>query len=89
MTISIQLDPSVFTTGGLFEGTQPNRAVLMIGVGRDDVYIGKINTGTAANLSYRGGQTNLQIGTTGAEISDLMLEYMMTTSENQIGRAHV
>jgi len=82
MTISIKLDPTIFSSGGLFEGTQPNRAVLAIGGVRDDVYLGKINTGTAANLSYRGGQTSLMIDTRGTDISDLMLEYMMSNNLN-------
>lgn len=82
MTISIKLDSSVFSTGGLFEGVQPNRAVLSIGGVRDDVYLGKINTGNAGNLSYRGGQTSLLIDTRGTDISDLMLEYMMSNNLN-------
>jgi len=77
MTISIQLDPAVFNAGNIFEGIPRNRAVLSLGGVRDDVYLGKINTGTAANLSYRGGQTSLMIDTKGTDISDLMLENMM------------
>ena len=87
MTINIQLDPSVFLSGGLFEGIPRNRAVLHIGVGRDDVYIGKLNGGTAANLSYRGGQTNFMIGTSGTDISDITLEYIVSTGTYKVAYA--
>lgn len=77
MTISIKLNETLFDPGGLFYGIPKNRAVLAIGVGRNDIFAGKINTGTAASLSYRGGQTNFQIDTRGTELTDNMFEYIM------------
>ena len=87
MTINIKLDPTVFDPGGCFEGIPPNRAVLSMGVGRDDVHIGKLNTGTANNLSYRGGQTNFMIDCRGTEISDIMLEYIVSNDTYQVAYA--
>ena len=75
MTISIKLDPTIFDPGGLFEGIPRNRAVLHMGTARNDLYIGKINQGTAANLSYRGGQTNVQIDYRGTDLTDEAFEF--------------
>ena len=81
MTISIKLNETIFDPGGLFYGTPKNRAVLALGVGRNDFFAGKINTGTAASLSYRGSQTNFQIGTRGTELTDNMFEYIMQNED--------
>lgn len=84
MTINIKLkQPNVFNPGGIFEGIPPNRAVLHLGVARDDTYIGKINQGNASNLSYRGGQTNFQVDTRGTDMSDEMFEYFVTNQGYQ------
>lgn len=84
MTIAIKLNPTIFDPGGLFEGTPRNRAVLHLGVGRDDVHIGKINQGNASNLSYRGGQTNFQIDCRGTEMSDESFEFIAQNSSYQV-----
>jgi hypothetical protein len=84
MTISIKLNPTIFDPGGLFEGIIRNRAVLHLGVGRDDTHIGKINQGTAANLSYRGGQTNFQIDCRGTELTDQSFEFIAQNQGYQI-----
>lgn len=84
MTISIKLDPTIFDPGNLFYGTPINRAVLNMGVGRDDTHIGKINQGSAANLSYRGGQTNFLIDCRGTEVSDQMFQYMVENQGYQV-----
>jgi hypothetical protein len=75
--IQIKLSPSLFASpDGLFfkQGVPPNRAVLHVGSGRNDLPLGKLATGTAANLSYRGGQNVLLISTGGTQIEDIMLE---------------
>jgi len=84
MTIAIKLNPTIFNAGALFEGITPNRAVLHLGVGRDDTHIGKINQGTAANLSYRGGQTSFQLDYRGTEISDQLFQYMVENQSYQV-----
>lgn len=90
MTVSIKLHPDVFISGGLFYGIPRNRAVLHMGVGRDDTHIGKINQSTAANLSYRGGQTNFQIDCRGTEMSDQMFQFMSENEGYQIAYvAHI
>ena len=47
-------------------------------------FMGQVSTGTAANLSYRGGQNVLMISTVGTDIGDIMLE---TLINNEIYRA--
>lgn len=90
MTVAIRLDPAVFSAGGVFHGIPRSRAVLHMGVGRDDTHIGKINQGTAANLSYRGGQTNFQIDARGTEMSDQMFQFMSENEGYQIAYvAHI
>ena len=90
MTISIKLNPTIFDPGGLFEGTPRNRAVLHLGVGRDDTHIGKVNQGDASHLSYRGGQTNFQIDCRGTEISDQMFQYFAENQGYQVSyMAHI
>ena len=90
MTIAIRLDPSIFSATGLFHGIPRSRAVLHMGVGRDDTHIGKINQSTAANLSYRGGQTNFQIDARGTEMSDQMFQFMSENEGYQIAYvAHI
>lgn len=84
MAINIKLSPTVFDPGGVFYGVPRNRAVLHMGVGRDDTHIGKRNQGDASNLSYRGGQTNFQIDTKGTELSDQMFQFMVENQGYQI-----
>lgn len=83
MAITIKLTDACFAPGGIFHGVPTNRAVLFVGSNRDGCYAGKLNTGTAANLSYRGGQTVLLIDWVGTDISAYTLEYYM---KNQDGK---
>jgi len=83
--ISIKLAASVFTgPNGMFYGTPPNRAVFMLGSGRQDLFLAKVRTAYPnGHLSYRGGQTQLMIDLWGTEITDYTFEVYM---KNQEGR---
>lgn len=86
MTVNVKLngDPvaktGVFAAGGLFAGVPASRAVLTLGSGRDDRYLGKINMNPASSLSYRGGQTSLMVDSRGTEFSDYTFESIMQES---------
>jgi hypothetical protein len=85
--INIKLTDALFTSpDGLFykEGIARDRAVLHLGSGRNDLPLGKRYTGTAASLSYRGGQNVLMIDARGTEMEDIMLE---TIVSNELYRA--
>jgi len=81
--IKIRLNPTIFATGGYFDGVPQNRAVLVIKTGRDDIYAGKIEGDLATNLNWRGGQLVLQIDARGTEMEDLSFE---TCMKNEISR---
>lgn len=83
MAITIKLADSVFLTGGIFYGVDTNRAVLFVGTNRDGFYAGKLGTGTASNLSYRGGQNVLLISWVGTSISDITLETYMKNTDHR------
>jgi len=79
VTIKLNDDPStgVFASGGVFEGTPRNRAKLML-AGLNTPYVhNKVATGTAAQLSYDGGQKQMMISTRGTSISDYSLEQLL------------
>lgn len=81
MTISVKLDPTVFDPGGVFEGTPHSRAVVHIGSGRNDLFMGKLpGPHPPGSLSWRGGQTYLQIGYAGSQFDDQQFEYIMQES---------
>jgi len=86
MTINIKLADSTFAgPSGIFYGVQPNRAVFVLGSGREDIYLGKIRaTYPKGHLSYRGGQTQLQIDRNGTEVTDDTFETYMQSLEGRI-----
>jgi hypothetical protein len=86
MTIKIKLADSVFTgPSGVFYGTPPNRAVYMLGSGREDMYLSKFRVPyPLGHLSYRGGQTQLMIDRSGTEVTDDTFEVYMQNQEGRI-----
>lgn len=82
--INVKLKDTIFTSGNLFHGTERNRAVIVIGAGRNDLVVGKRNNMPMNSLNYYGFQTGLQINTRGQEFEDIVLETMIT---NELYRA--
>jgi len=82
--INVRLKSTIFNTGNPFHGENRNRAVLIIGTGRNDLVIGKRNSMPASSLNYYGFQTGLHINTRGQEFEDIMLE---TIIKNNMYRA--
>ena len=78
MTVAIKLKDSVFDPGGRFEGIPRNRAKLMLGGFNNGYVLHKLNPGSAANLSYNGGNKELTIGTSPLEVSDYTLELLVS-----------
>jgi hypothetical protein len=76
--INVKLKDTIFTSGKPFHGEDRNRAVLIIGAGRNDLVIGKRNNMPPASLNYYGFQTGLHINTRGQEFEDIMLETIVT-----------
>jgi len=72
--INIKLTPTVFDVGGLFHGIDRSRAVLVIGAARNDLVIGKRNSGPIDSLSYRGFENGIHVDSRGTEFEDIMLE---------------
>ena len=82
--IKIRLNPAMFTTGKLFEGYDPSRAVLMVGTGKQEAPTGVITPPFGPeHPSYVNPNNVLPITTTGVEINDLMLEYFHTNGDLQ------
>ena len=72
--INVQLTSAMFAPGGLFYGTQRSRAVLVIGAARNDLVIGKRNSGAIGSLNYRGFENGIYVDSRGTEFEDIMLE---------------
>jgi hypothetical protein len=79
--INVKLKDTLFNTGHLFYGTERNRAVMVLGAGRNDLVIGKRNSMPLGSLSYNGFQTGIYIDTRGQEFEDIMLETLITNPE--------
>lgn len=69
MSILIRLDPAVFLPGGMFDGVPQSRAVLHLGVGRNDLYAGKMSEGS---------QNVLLVSARGVEIQEDAFEAYMS-----------
>ena len=82
--INVQLTPTMFVSNGLFYGVDKSRAVLIIGAARNDLVIGKRNSGCIGSLQYRGFQEGIFIDARGTEFDDIMLESII---QNEIYRA--
>lgn len=82
--INAKLKDTIFSNGKPFHGYDRNRAVLIIGSGRNDLTIQKRNNMPMSSLSYYGFQTGLHLNTRGQEFEDIMLETMM---KNELYRA--
>lgn len=82
--INVKLKNTIFNTGKPFHGTDRNRAVIILGAGRNDLVIGKRNNMPKDSLNYYGFQTGIHINTRGQEFEDIMLE---TIIKNEIYRA--
>ena len=79
--INIQLTPQMFQPNGLFYGMDKSRAVLVIGAARNDLVVGKRNTGDIGSMSYRGFQLGLFVDARGTEIEDIMLETIIKNED--------
>jgi hypothetical protein len=79
--INVKLKDTIFNTGHLFHGTERNRAVIVLGAGRNDLVIGKRNSMPLGSLSYRGFQTGIYIDTRGQEFEDIMLETLIKNED--------
>lgn len=79
--INVQLTPPMFLSGGLFHGMDKSRAVLVIGAARNDLVIGKRNSGDIGNLNYRGFQNGIFIDARGTEFEDIMLETIIKNED--------
>lgn len=67
-SVLIRLNPAVFAPGGMFENVPRNAAKLHLGVGRNDLYAGKLSAGS---------QNVLLIDAMGADIQpDAFESYM-------------
>jgi hypothetical protein len=75
--INVQLTPAMFAPGGLFYGTDRSRAVLVVGAARNDLVVGKRNSGDIGAFDYRGFQNGLYVDARGTEFEDIMLETIM------------
>lgn len=82
--INVQLTPSMFDPNGLFYGIDKSRAVLILGAARNDLVIGKRNSGGIGAFSYRGFQEGIFVDARGTEFEDIMLE---TIIKNEAYRA--
>lgn len=82
--INVKLTDAIFGTGKPLHGYDRNRAVLIVGSGRNDLTIQKRNNMPMGSLNYYGFQTGLHINTRGQEFEDIMLETMM---KNELYRA--
>ena len=76
--INVQLTPAMFDPGGLFYGVDRSRAVLVIGAARNDLVIGKRNSGDIGAFSYRGFENGIFIDARGTEFEDIMLETIVS-----------
>lgn len=82
--IKIRLKETMFEPGGLFHGTLPSRAVLHIGTGKQEIYLAKLEqVFGSSHPSFRGNQNAFLIDTTGTEISDDTLGFIMQNIEYQ------
>ena len=79
--INVQLTPAMFTPGGLFYGVDRSRAILAIGAARNDLVIGKRNSGDIGAFSYRGFQNGIFIDARGTEFEDIMLETIIKNDD--------
>ena len=79
--INVQLTPAMFNAGGLFHGMDRSRAILVIGAARNDLVIGKRNTGDFGSFSYRGFQEGIFIDARGTEFEDIMLETIIKNED--------
>lgn len=76
MGILIRLNPTVFDPGGIFENTARSRAVLHAGVGRNDVYAGKLSPGSQNVLLITAQGVEVQTDAFQAYMSgDMKAEY--------------
>jgi len=72
--INVQLAPSMFAPGGLFHGERRGSAVLVIGSARNDLVVGKRNTGGIGSVEYHGFECGIYVDSRGIEFEDIMLE---------------
>jgi hypothetical protein len=77
--INIKIAGSQFASGGLFETTPESRACIILGGGRNDIYIGKSATQPypITNDSYAGGQAQFIVTSAGLEMHPYQFEYLM------------
>ena len=79
--INVQLTPSMFASNGLFHGMDKSRAVLVIGAARNDLVVGKRNSGGIGAASYRGFECGLFVDARGTEFEDIMLETIIKNAD--------
>jgi len=79
--INIQLTPAMFLPGGLFYGTDKSRAVMVLGSARNDLVVGKRNTGDLGAPNYRGFQLGIYVDARGTELEDIMLETIIKNED--------
>jgi hypothetical protein len=71
----------MFLPGGLFYGTDKSRANLVLGAARNDLVVGKRNTGDIGALNYKGFQLGIYVDARGTEIEDIMLETLIKNED--------
>lgn len=79
--INVQLTPAMFDPGGLFHGVDKSRAILVLGAARNDLVIGKRNSGDIGAFSYRGFQLGMFVDSRGTEFEDIMLETIIKNED--------
>jgi len=79
--INVQLTPAMFDPNGLFHGIDRSRAILAIGAARNDLVIGKRNSGDIGAFSYRGFQNGIFIDARGTEFENIMLETIIQNED--------
>lgn len=79
--INVQLTATMFNPGGLFYGVDKSRAILTFGAARNDLVIGKRNSGNIGSFSYRGFQLGFFVDSRGTEIEDIMLETIIKNED--------
>lgn len=89
--IKIRLNPTIFDPGGLMADISPKKAVLHIGSGKPEEYIGYfkdhdlgVSSAGQGFGNYPSYQFSFMIDRTGSEISDQSLERMVS-KDNPLG----